>query len=399
MNVQKWSTMANRHRREITVLAMLTTFTAAALLIDRPKGTVLEWLAVPILVVGGALFAWAVWPSSQRSSEGPRSVASRLLRWVTLDGHLVPFFPAIGVAIILADLGYNWMWSASPAIQTEDTIVLLAAASLIGYNFVPTRFARERDFVILFSGCLNAILVVPLLVARAYYADFERSVDLYSWVALAPQTSAVLSVLGVANSVHAVVGSTAPGLTFVPQQIQVQVTVVITTSCSGIYSFGIFASAFVAFVLTEHQGMSRRVWLLLGLGLLAAYVANVLRMVVIVLVGYYTDTSPTDLQNMLIAHSYAGWLIFLGWISLFWTAVFRLLPKGLVMPQTEQVASPFQSLGARCGICSGVLTPIVPAVRCACGAAHHHRCLHESGRCPECGRPAGIKPLQVRSEN
>jgi len=398
MNLKRWSAIANRHRRETTLSALLATFTAAALLIDRPKGTILEWLAVPLLVLGGALFALAAWPSGEQTSASLGSVASHLLRRATFHGRLVPFFPALGVTIVLADFGYNWMWSATPAIQTEDTIVLLAAASLIGYNFVPPRFNRERDFVLLFCACLNIILVVPLLVARAYYADFERSVDLYSWVALAPQTSRVLSVLGVANSVHAVAGSTAPGLTFVPQHIQIQVTVVITTACSGIYSFGIFASAFVAFVLTEFQTMSRRVWLLLGLGFLTAYVANVLRMVVIVLVGYYTDTSATDLQNMLLAHSYAGWLIFLGWIALFWTAVFRLLPPGVSAHPARETGSAPRGTEARCGICAGILTPVVPALRCACGATHHRSCILRTGRCPDCGRAPTVDAGRVTTE-
>src|SRR5207249_10269132 len=95
-------------------------------------------------------------------------------------GRLVRLFPAIGVGIILADFMYNLLLSATPSLQTEDIIVLLAAATLLGYGFVPARFAREREFVLLFFMCLTAILVVPLLVARAFYADFERSVDLYS---------------------------------------------------------------------------------------------------------------------------------------------------------------------------------------------------------------------------
>ena len=128
MNLKRWSAIANRHRRETTLSALLATFTAAALLIDRPKGTILEWLAVPLLVLGGALFALAAWPSGEQTSASLGSVASHLLRRATFHGRLVPFFPALGVTIVLADFGYNWMWSATPAIQTEDTIVLLAAA-------------------------------------------------------------------------------------------------------------------------------------------------------------------------------------------------------------------------------------------------------------------------------
>src|SRR2546425_11118092 len=352
MGLAALAAIVAQHRRTIVLTAILTTFGGVALLLDRPEGSVLEWFGLPFLVVGGAVFVWGAWPHGKAAPPSPPSVAARLLRHLTWDGRLVPFFPAFGAAIVLADLGYNFALSATPAVQAEDTIVLLAAASLVGYGIVPSRFARERDFVLWFSLCLNAILVVPLLAARTYYSDFERSVDVYSWVALAPQTSAVLSLLGVSNSVQAVAGSTAPGLTFTPQGLGIPVVVVITTACSGIYSFGIFASAFVAFVLTEYETMSRRVWALLGLGLLTSYLANVLRMVVIVLVGYYTDTAETDLQNMLIAHSYAGWLIFLGWISLFWMSLLNLLQRGADSSQQRERDPRGLRHEARCEICS-----------------------------------------------
>src|SRR5438093_1113044 len=156
--------------------------------------------------------------------------------------------------------------------------ILLAAlvTTLVGATLI---IADPRGSVLAWFG-------LPFLIAPAYYADFEHSVDVYSWVVLAPETSAILQLIGVPNTVHAVVGSSAPGLTFTPQRLPLQVTVVISTACSGIYSFGIFASAFAAFALTEYRRLSHRVWITLALGLGASYLANVLRMVVIVLVGY-----------------------------------------------------------------------------------------------------------------
>jgi len=290
--------------------------------------------------------------------------------------------------MIVADLAYNLVLSATPALLTEDVIVLLAAAAFLGHGFVPQRFGKERDFVLLFFIALNAILVVPLLVARLYYQDFERSVDLYSWIALAPETGAILSVVGVPNTVQAVAGSTAPGLTFTPLHLGVPVTVVITTACSGIYSFGIFASAFVAFVMTEYERPSTRLWAFLGLGFLAAYIANVLRLVVIVLVGFHTDTSQTDLQNMLVAHTYAGWLIFLAWVALFWSLLFRFVP---VQPTTvEGGRLPTRRNESRCGICGNALSPAIPATKCACGAYHHRACIENAKRCSSCGRMVSV---------
>jgi len=283
--------------------------------------------------------------------------------------------------MILADFAYNLLVSATPALQTEDTIVLLAAATLCAYGFVPARFAKERDFGLIFVLALNGILVLPLLAARVYYADFERSVDVYSWVALAPQTSEILSLLGVANTLHPVVGSTAPGLTFSPRNFVGPVTIVITTACSGIYSFGIFASAFVAFVLTEYEKPSPRVWAMLGFGLLTSYAANVFRMVVIVLVGYYTDTAQTDLQNMIVAHSYAGWAIFLTWIAAFWTILLKFFgPESIPATRVEYAIT-----RNSCRICDRDLTPAILATRCECGASYHQTCLRSAGSCPRCG--------------
>jgi len=390
MEITRWVAALQRHRSGMILAALITTFAGVGLVIDRPKGTILEWLALPLLVFGGGFLTWSLWPSSRTGGEPSNPLAARFLRRLTLDGRLLTFFPAIGVGVILADIAYNLALSATPALQTEDTIVLLGAASLLGYRFVPDRFARERDFVLLFFIWLNIILVAPLLIARLYYADLEKSVDVYSWVALAPETSALLTLLGVSNQVHAVVGSTAPGLTFTPTHFPVQVTVVITTACSGIYSFGIFASAFVAFVLTEYQKLSRRIWLLLVLGLLAAYLANVLRMVIIVLVGYYTDTAETDLQNLLIAHSYAGWLIFLAWVSLFWGIILRFVPGASVVRENNKTGVTWHRPEARCAICDTVLSPMIPATRCECGRYYHRTCFMEGGRCPSCGRRAPL---------
>lgn len=382
--------LARGPRRIAILLALLTTFAGADILLNRPKGSELQWLAIPFLAAGAALFAWAVWPRGVAPQASRPSLANRLIHLLTWRGRLVPYFPVLGIGLVAADLAYNGTVSATPALLTEDTIVLLAGGSLVAYGFVPARFARERDFVLVFFLALNAILVVPLLAARAFYQDFERSVDLYSWTALAPPVSSVLSAIGVPNTVHSVAGSTAPGLTFVPQNLGFQVTVVITTACSGIYSFGIFASAFVAFVLTEFERPTRRMWALLGLGFLAAYAANVLRMVAIVLVGFYTDTVETDLQNMLLAHSYAGWLIFLGWIALFWGVLLKVLPFARSSePATEPAAT---RVSARCRICGDALSPAIPATRCACGAIHHEACRGTSAQCPACGRAFRLDP-------
>jgi exosortase/archaeosortase family protein len=192
------------------------------------------------------------------------------------------------------------------------------------------------------------------------------------------------------NSVHSVAGFTAPGLTFTPIKMSVPVTLVISTSCSGIYSFGIFASAFVAFLLTEYEHPSRRLWVLLALGFLASYLANLLRMVIVVLVGYYADSAQSDLQNLLLAHSYAGWVIFLGWLALFWGLLFKFLPteKPISAAGLTLASEHAKRSGPRaCDACGNELSPAIPAIRCPCGRYYHRHCVANEAHCSSCNRP------------
>ena len=377
----------SRHRAALGLLGLLVAFTGVSMVLNPTHATELVGLGLAFLVAGIALFAFLVWPrTGVPPAAATPSLGSRLIRRLTGRGRLIPFFPAFGVALVVLDLGYNLLLSASPGLLTEDVIVLLSAATLLAYGLVPAAYARERDFVLLFFLFLDLILVVPLLAARVVTHSIDASVDVYSWTALAPETGAFLSLLGVPNSVHAVAGFTAPGLTFTPVNSGVAATLVITTACSGIYSFGIFAAAYIAFLLTEYARPSRRLWSLLALGFAASYAANLLRMVVIVLVGFYTDTAQSDLQNLLLAHSYAGWVIFLAWLALFWGLLFRFLP-----PEKQAASAPTEAPGLPvrrnvCGLCGRPLSPANPAARCGCGAIHHRACLAAAAECPVCHR-------------
>jgi len=380
----------SRHRGALGLAGLLLAFTGVSMVLNPTHATGLVWLGLALLVAGVAFFAFVVWPRSTPAAVRTPSMGSRLLRRLSWGGRLVPFFPAFGAAIVVLDVGYNLFLAATPGLGTEDIIVLLSAATLLAYGFIPSRYARERDFVLLFFLFLDLILVVPLLAARGVTHSVDASVDVYSWTALAPETGAILSLFGVPNTVHAVAGYTAPGLTFTPVNSSVAATLVITTACSGIYSFGIFAAAYIAFLLTEYGHPSRRLWLLLVLGFAASYAANLLRMVVIVLVGYYTDTTASDLQNLLLAHSYAGWIVFLAWLALFWGALFKFLPLEKEGGEASPAAAPAAPSPRTnvCGICAESLSPAIPAVRCACGAIHHRACLAATGECPACHRKA-----------
>ncbi|MBI4416995.1 MAG: archaeosortase/exosortase family protein [Euryarchaeota archaeon] len=387
---------AKGHRNVLVVAAIIFVFAGADLLINRPKGEGIQWFSAPLLGAGFGLLALIFWPTA-KPGPMPRgdTLAHRLIRWATWRGRLVPLLPLLGLAIVVGDLAFNALLSAVPALLTHDLVALLFGAALLVYPFVPARYGRERDFVLLFVGVLALILVLPLLLVRLLLGDLRTSVDLYSAYALAPQTSALLSLLGVRNSIVFLPPETAPGIAFTTAG-GLDVIVFITSACSGIYSFAIFASAFAAYVLTEQRTLTRRVFAFFALGILLAYAANILRMAVIVLIGYGFDTPQTGVQGMLVAHSNAGWIIFLAWVGLFWLLLFRFLPREEGTPQIGEATQTPQR-GVFCGICGVVLTVAIPATRCPCGKFYHVECLAAEESCPNCHAPPSPHPATDRS--
>ncbi len=391
MNLPKAVGWAKGHRNVLVVVGLILVFAGADLLLNRPKGFGIQWFSVPLLAGGFSLLALIFWPTAK---PGPRSpgdtLADRFLWRLTFRGRLVRLFPLFGIVVIVADLAFNLFVSATPDLLTHDQVVLLFGAALIAYPYVPDRYGRERDFVFLFVFSLASILVLPIAILRLAVADPSVSVDAYSAFALAPQTSAILNGIGVGNSIVYSPLYDAPGLAFRTASGQ-YVEVYITSACSGIYSFAIFSSAFIAYVLTEQRKLTRRVLVFFALGIFLAYFANVLRMVIIVWIGYRYDDQ--GVQNLLFAHSNVGWIIFLAWVALFWILLFRFLPPEVPELKAEAPGRAPRRRGVFCGICGIVLTPAIPATRCTCGRMYHAECLAGEGRCPNCSAPSSPYPV------
>ncbi len=368
-----------RRRKYIWLLVWFLIFLAGLDLVwNPPKDAGLEYLVLGMffLVLGFVFLVLLLVPKERlRIQVREGNLATALLNFLTAGGRLKPFFPVFGIVLILLDVLYNLYLSPAPELLTHDTVVILFGVVMLAYNFIPSRFERERDFVFLFFACLIVILVIPLLLARLFAAKIDDSVGMYSAYLLVPEVSGILNILGIRSSVDWLT------ITFTTQS-QDQISVYISTACSGIYSFSIFSSAFLAFVLTEYDRIDRRVGLLMGLGIFTAYVANILRMVVIVLVGYYTYTPEEGLQAMLVAHSNAGWIIFLVWIGLFWFLMYRYLIRSTETDEETTEGKPVTS----CGICGEMMKVDIPGTRCECGVFLHLECLQQSGNCPSCGK-------------
>jgi exosortase/archaeosortase family protein len=361
------------------IIGIIVIFSGVNLLIVGQKDIWMNYLGIVLLILGIAYLLFMFFPYLKKEYvEKRETLASKFLNLITFRGRLQVFFPLFGIIIIAVDLIYNLMLSGTPQLLTFDTIVLLFGSWLIFHNFIPKKFERERDFVFMFLFFLVLLMVIPLLILRFVTGNFEESVNVYSANLLVPPVVGLSRLFGV------------PILDVNGIWIQMalksgqQVWIGITTECSGIFSFAIFASAFMAFVMIEFEKITKKVVALLALGIFTAYLANILRMTIIILVGYHFDTG--NLQNMLFAHANLGWIIFLLWISLFWALTYKLLMK----EKEPKITKP-KKRGVLCGVCSEPLKVDMPGYRCKCGKFYHIDCIADRKKCPNCKRALDIE--------
>ena len=373
------------HRGYFLLLEFILLLTGVNLVILPQKVVFLEYLGVILFLSGIALLVLTFMPEEAEERPVKQSLATRLVEFFGVRLRLKPVFPVLGIAVFVLDFAYNLLVFGALSLGTHDYMLLMLGGVLIAYNLIPEKFEREMNFLLVFSGVLVLILIVPLLLMRILHGDLDASVNAYSAVFLVPEANAILNLLGIQSAIGSVQG--IPSLIFPPEYGLAELAV--TTSCSGIYSFGIFASAFTAFVLTEYEKVNWKVGALLGLGILSSYFANLLRIVIIVLVGVWAPGGD-PMQSLLQAHSNAGWMIFVFWITVFWLVMYKVLMK-----EKPEEPEP-RKRGTLCGICGDVLSPSLPGIRCSCGGFYHAQCLEESGGCPTCSE-APVKHPETSS--
>ncbi len=245
-------------------------------------------------------------PEVDQDSPGIRLIDSFLR---ILGGDYVVML--LGAFLILIVMIYNMYVSPRPEFGDTDTLSILFGAMLLVYPVIAPRMKLEASFAIIFIGFVVLFLVIPQIIMSAT-ADGQTTSSIGNWYVhymLAAPFSGMLDLIGVQSS------SVGNFVTIVFQDGSMH-TLEISAYCAGLYSFSIFISAFFAFVLVFERMSRRMLTSVLLLGLFIAYLGNLIRMVVIGLVGYYWG-----LDALHWTHENVGWVIFLAWSSLFWWVI------------------------------------------------------------------------------
>ena len=169
----------------------------------------------------------------------------------------------------------------------------------------------EIIFALLFLALVVVMLVVPQAVIAIGSAEGSTAGNWYVHYMLAAPFAGALNLVGI----HASSANEWVTITFQDGSVQ---TLGISAACAGLYSFSIFVAAFFSFVLVFERLSNRVLAIVLGLGLLAAYLGNLFRMIVIGVVGYFNG-----MDALVWAHKNVGWMVFLGWSAVFWYLLMR----------------------------------------------------------------------------
>ncbi|MEM4729335.1 MAG: exosortase/archaeosortase family protein [Thermoplasmata archaeon] len=297
-----------------------TRFAQAAGLILAFVGVNLQWLTHLLwarwlgvgLILAGAGLAFYTALVSPAGGEKRTDLAHRLIKKLTLGGRLVPIFPILAAGILAIDLVWNFLIAKSTVFLSQDWTLWALAAVLFLYPLVPPSYGKERDFALILVALFTLTMVVPMGLYRLATGTIELPGGFVEALLGAP-TAAIVGLTGVHARAHGIY------VTFQMSDGRYE-SLGISTACAGLDSLFLFISGFVAFILVENPRMDARIAAALFLGILTAYLANLLRMTVIVLAGVHWGR-----EAMLSVHENAGTLIFLGWIGIFWYLMYRFV--------------------------------------------------------------------------
>lgn len=223
----------------------------------------------------------------------------------------------LGITIMVGVILFNIYASPRPEIGDFDTLSMMLGGVLIVYPFVARVFKAEACFTLIFLFIIVIVLVIPQVVMSIDGNSGPYTPNWYVHYMLAAPMAGVLKLLGVEATSHAEV------VTIVFRDGSTNM-IGISAACAGLYSVSIFIAAFSSFFLVFQRLPAKVTLLVLGFGLLAAYLGNLFRMVIIGLVGYYHG-----MDALLWAHKNVGWIVFLGWSAVFWYAVIRYQDRRL----------------------------------------------------------------------
>ena len=254
----------------------------------------------------------------------PTSNDGILVVWLTRfinEKTLRTVLPLFGFVLLISWSSWKLFVNGETNLQMEDIIVTLFALSLTVYYSGPSWFQNEKDFAVLYLMFLTIVFVVIWnlyeLISGESYSNVNAHTEFYF---VTMPTVFLLNLFGV--DATAILNTEGFGLSnmIMFEWDGREILLGIGAGCSGLYSAGLFFSAFLGFVIVRYRSFDKWIFVGLCLGLALTWASNIIRMVVTVTVG--SIYGPPALATF---HMYFGILLFIVVITIFWALIVRWL--------------------------------------------------------------------------
>ncbi len=312
-------------------------FVAAALYGHYMGHSVLS-VEIAMLAVGVGMALYAARAISASKVEISDGLVFRIVSRLVKRENTAMVISASGFALLFAWSAWKILFVKATDLHLEDFVVTLFGISLVLYNTAPTKLHSVQDFAVFYLFFLTIVFVV---IWRAYSltsGDSYVKITAYSeyYIVTAPVTG-ILNGLGF--QVHSSLNLGGPGLSNIIEYEHdgAILKLGIGTGCSGLYSAGLFFSAFLAFILVRYQKVDRPAGVALVIGFAVTWLSNIIRMIVTIATGIAWGHPA-----LAFVHSYIGILVFVLFITIFWLLIVRWLDK--VYEQRARSAEPKPSV-------------------------------------------------------
>ncbi len=197
----------------------------------------------------------------------------------------------VGVLIVACDLGYNILTHSE--LGTLDIMTFLLGLSLIAQSINKDEIRRMGTFGAYMSATFIVLFLLFFSLFNYLDMDFTHLFDHY--FVLLPSVF-VINTLGIPVDVIAIETVRIAGAE--------EMSVIIGGPCSGLYSMFLLIGIMVAYTKIEHIARNR-FYPLLIVTIVVAYLANLVRVSILYIAGYYYGK-----ELMYTVHVHLGWVIF-----------------------------------------------------------------------------------------
>ena len=214
----------------------------------------------------------------------------------------------LGIVLVFTVMFYEYFYSTNTT-GNYSTLVIILGLYIVLFDRISKDYIYEKYFVLYFLLIYSVLIVLPIILFFATNQLSQNTLEFNSTIVnilLVDPLNILLTFSGIETYVSSEIISY--------RDVNEDITRIhIARECTGIDSVIIFVSAFTAYLVNDFFKSRQIFFTYLFIGIIVSYLANLLRMYVIIIVGYFYGA-----EMLHWTHTNAGWLIFMLWMSIFW---------------------------------------------------------------------------------